>query len=488
MNTISSRQQGLGAMTRPGTFKAAGGAAPAQADPSSNLEDVIVVRRDADLTKGTPNIAISEEVAKDLKSQGAQVEDAFSLLPGASAKVDAGTVAHLKDEGYLVYDNRPRKMVPASPKHSGLPGRPKGEDDGRPSDVPPTPLQMPKVDVPALLKTDKVNKAGFTGKGVNVAVIDSGYDHPDVPLVAWQDFVDGSDTPIDPAGHGTHCASDVHTTAPDAGLIAIRVMNDKGEGRPSDIIRGIQWAIAHRDQDHIGVINLSLGGPPDGTPPGQDPIDRAVDAAWKAGIVVTTAAGNDGPNPNTIGSPSDDPHAITVGSALDPNHVSYFSSVGPTVDGKVKPDVMAPGEYIVGWAAPNSEIDQMATVMEKLRHMNDTQLVAVMKKNPDLVKGMGLPANWQTMPPADRDALIKSRLEPQYKPTPDTVAAPGTSFASPEMAGVAADLLQAKPGASPDDVKNALTSTAQKMGSQFTPNQQGAGFADAWAALQKLKG
>jgi subtilisin family serine protease len=346
---------------------------------------------------------------------------------------------------------------------------------------------MPKVDVPALLRTDKVNQAGFTGQGVNVAIIDSGYDHPDVPLVDWHDVIDGSDKPVDPVGHGTHCASDVKTCAPDAGLVAIRVMNEKGEGRPSDIIRGIQYAISHKDQDHIGVINLSLGGPEDGTPSSEDPLDRAVEAAWNAGIVVVSAAGNSGPQNKTVGAPGDDPKAISVGAALNPNEVSFFSSRGPTSDGKSKPDITAPGEYIVGWAVPNTEIDDMAKTMDKIRSLNDKQLVGLLKKNPDFSQALGLPDDIMTMPADQRDNLVWSHLEPMYKPSDDTVAAPGTSFASPEVAGVAADLLSAKPDASPSEIKTALTSTARNMGSQFGPNDQGKGFVDAFAALQKLQ-
>ena len=70
-------------------------------------------------------------------------------------------------------------------------------------------------------------------------------------------MVDGSADPIDPVGHGTHCAGDILSTAPDAGLVAIRVMNEDGQGRPSDIIRGIQYAITNKTKLNISVINRS---------------------------------------------------------------------------------------------------------------------------------------------------------------------------------------------------------------------------------------
>jgi len=492
MNSITSGTQGLRPMaTRPSAVPQ-GPVDKAQISSGADLKDVIVVQAPTrDLLKSVSTVAMSDQVAKDLKSQGAQVEDTFSLLPGAAAKVDQKTLDHLKTEGYLVYDNSPRNYLPEPSSELARTGKrrpkpePQGEDDA--PEHPPTPKVMPKVDVPSMLKTDKVNQAGFRGQNVNVAVIDSGYDHPDVPLVDWHDVIEGSDKPVDPVGHGTHCASDVKTCAPDAGIVAIRVMDEKGQGRPSDIIRGIQYAIQHKDDDHIGVINLSLGGPEDGVSSKDDPIDKAVEAAWNAGIVVVSAAGNSGPKNATVGAPGDDPKAISVGAGLNPNEVSFFSSRGPTSDGKSKPDIVAPGEFIVGWAVPNTEIDDLAKTMDKIRSMNDKQLVALLKKNPDFADALSLPQDIMSMPADQRDNLIYSHLEPMYKPSEDSVAAPGTSFASPEVAGVVADLLSARPDATPNQVKSALLDTAKNMGSQFGANDQGHGFVDAQAAVQNLQ-
>ncbi|MHB2017258.1 MAG: S8 family serine peptidase [Candidatus Xenobia bacterium] len=320
---------------------------------------------------------------------------------------------------------------------------------------------------------------------MNVAVIDSGFQHPSKPLVAWEDVIDGSDQPIDPVGHGTHVAGDILQTAPDAGIVAIRVMNQDGQGRPSDIIRGIQYAIDHQKDLNIGVINMSLGGPNDGVSSQDDPIDRAVEQAIRHGIAVVDAAGNDGPKPSTVGSPADDPKGIAVGSALNPQQVSDFSSRGPTADGAAKPDITAPGEFIVSWNVPGSQLDKITTVVEKIRHMDDAQLVKLFQSKPQLIQAFGLPDDVLDRP--DRDDVIKSKLPPMFKPTEDTLAGPGTSFASPLVAGVVADMEQANPNATPAQLKAALKSTASPMDSQFGPNDQGAGFVNAPAAINSIQ-
>ena len=122
--------------------------------------------------------------------------------------------------------------------------------------------------------------------------------------------------------------------------------------------------------------------------------------------------------------------------------------------------------------------------MEAIRRMSDPEILQFVQDNPQMYKAMELPANILTMSPQDRDNLIKSRLNRIYKPSAATVAADGTSFASPEVAGVAALLLQANPQATPAQIKHYIVSTAKPMG-HFTKNEQGAGFIDVKAALKQ---
>ena len=176
----------------------------------------------------------------------------------------------------------------------------------------------------------------------------------------------------DPYGHGTHitsiAAGDAQniagqylSIAPQANLVIVRALDGYGAGSYSNIIAGINWIVANRKKYNIRVLNLSLGATPESYY-WQDPLDQAVMAAWQAGIVVVVAAGNDGPSPMTIDVPGNVPYVITVGALTD-NYQPYntsdwrlasFSSMGPTYEGFVKPEVVAPGGHMVASMASGS--------------------------------------------------------------------------------------------------------------------------------------
>jgi subtilisin family serine protease len=400
---------------------------------------------------------------------GVEIEKELGTINGVVARVDQATASRLREDGFLVYDNSPRVLVPGVPLPSG---------ERKPWD-------MPAIDPVAMTHADDVHQEGQTAKGQVIAIIDSGYDHPQVPLKAWYDAVDGTTQQFDPVGHGTHCAGDTLKMAPDAGLVAVRVMNENGEGRPSDIISGIEWTIANKDRLGIGVINLSLGGGPDGIPYNYDPICQAVEKAVRAGIDVVAAAGNAGPEKATLGSPAEDPAIITVGSALDQNTVSDFSSRGPTDSGDHKPDIMAPGEFITSWNVEGSTLDRTAKAIEKLRKMPAFKLTYLLKNNPEIIKGLGLPEDILSRTPEEIEMAVKTALPPMYQPDPESLAAPGTSFAAPQVTGIVAALRQAGRSLSPLERKEILIKTAENMGN-FDVDTQGAGFVNAHKAFERI--
>ncbi|GAB2737517.1 S8 family serine peptidase [Amycolatopsis magusensis] len=220
---------------------------------------------------------------------------------------------------------------------------------------------VPQVGAPAAWQ------GGHTGKGVTVAVLDTGIDpaHPDVAgkIGATGNFTVEPDIK-DGHGHGTHVASTVAGTgaasggrfrgvAPDAGLAVGKVLDSFGNGQTDDVIAGLEWAAAE-----VGakVVNLSLGGgPTDGTDPTSMTVNRL---SREHGTLFVVAAGNAGEE-ETVSSPAAADAALAVGSVTKAGELSGFSSRGPRrLDGAVKPEIAAPGSSIVAARAAGTALGQ----------------------------------------------------------------------------------------------------------------------------------
>jgi serine protease AprX len=317
--------------------------------------------------------------------------------------------------------------------------------------------------------------SSLDGTGVGIAVIDSGiYPHPDLNkpystqsrVVYRQSFVKG--LLFDDYGHGTHVAGiaagngsssssggafrTFKGIAPNANLIDLRVLDANGMSTDSAVIAAIQQAVALKSKYNIRVINLSLGRPIyEGC--NRDPLCRAVEAAWKNGIVVVTAAGNLGRNGyGTILAPGNSPHAITVGSmktmATYPNGddlIASYSSKGPTyIDLTVKPDVVAPGNLVDSLLAPGST----------LQKQYPSNVVAPSQYTTTAIPG-----------------------GPLY------FTLSGTSMATPVVSGAVALMLQENPSLTPDTIKARLMKTASKsfpLTSTATDPATGAKYTDSY--------
>lgn len=225
-----------------------------------------------------------------------------------------------------------------------------------------------------------------TGKGVGVAVIDSGIATSHQALsgkvLASVNFATGETSADDGFGHGTHIAGIIAGSptpatwvtslykggiAPGAHLINVKVLGANGSGYTSDVIAGIQWTVANRAQYAIKVVNLSLGHP-QVEPCVTDPLCLSVEKAAMAGLVVVVSAGNSGKDATgkeafaTITTPGVSPSAVTVGAFNtwntdnpDDDTVTTYSSRGPTrFELGLKPDIVAPGNKIVSLSAPGS--------------------------------------------------------------------------------------------------------------------------------------
>jgi serine protease AprX len=251
----------------------------------------------------------------------------------------------------------------------------------------------PETDYPNVVGADLVWEGieiddefipGVTGEGVTVAVLDTGMSNHQAVIrdiygvkgrvVGWKDFVDGRPNLYDPNGHGTHVAGIIGATqigtdeewngvAPGVNLFPVRVLNRYGEGTYEQVIQGIEWVVDHKEALNVGVMNLSLVALAQ-SPYWADPLNLAVMRAWAEGIVVVAAAGNGGPDPMTIGVPGNVPYVITVGAFTDnytpfdwnDDYLAPFSAAGPTLDGFVKPDVVAPGSRMVAPMNPGAQL------------------------------------------------------------------------------------------------------------------------------------
>src|SRR5271165_4985828 len=215
---------------------------------------------------------------------------------------------------------------------------------------------------------------GLSGSGIGVAIVDSGLAAEYSYAVKYaESFIAGDTSVADAYGHGTHVmgilsipsaalgSRTLSGVAPSVSLINLRVLDKSGNGTDSAVIAAIQRAVALKGVYNIRVINLSLGRPVTQSYK-TDPLCQAVEAAWKAGIVVVVAAGNNGRDNShseqgygTITAPGNDPYVITVGAMKSMNTpsrtddlIASYSSKGPTsIDHIVKPDLVAPGNQVI---------------------------------------------------------------------------------------------------------------------------------------------
>ena len=286
---------------------------------------------------------------------------------------------------------------------------------------------------------------GMSGRGVGVALIDTGVTRvpgldgagqvvygPDLSL----DSQDPAKRHLDGYGHGTHLAGiiagrgvtrsdEFRGMALNARVTSVKVGSSNGAVDVSQVIAGIDWVVAHRNDDPrnpIRVLNLSYGT--DSVQPYQvDPLAHAVENAWRAGLVVVVAGGNDG-NAVPLVNPATDPYVIAVGAADTANtaittddSVASFSNLG---DARRSVDVVAPGRSLISLRVPGSYVD-----------VNNAS----------------------------------ARVGTGY------FRGSGSSQAAALTSGVVAQLLQFQSTLTPDQIKYLLTSTCHRLGTAYPANR-----------------
>jgi subtilisin family serine protease len=331
---------------------------------------------------------------------------------------------------------------------------------------------------PELIGATTLQDSGIDGRGITIAVVDTGLwrmpatDKNSVDKRRILAQFDVTDTHLKPQelaklkfdknidddnGHGTHITTVMMSSdgrdsgrfngiAPGANLVAVRAFGAEGTGRYSDVINAIGWVVAHRDEFQIRVLNLSMSAPVQ-SHYWEDPLDQAVMAAWRAGIVVVVSAGNSGPAPMTVGVPGNVPYVITVGAMTDnytpddptDDRLAAFSAAGPTYEGFVKPEIVAPGGHMLGRMPGNGYIAKRFP-----QFMDDTN---------------------------DKYFTMS-----------------GTSQSAAVVSGVVALMLQVDPDLTPDQVKCRLIATARSAAlsdgaAAYSVFQQGAGLVSAVDAV-----
>ncbi len=390
-------------------------AAPWATKASDGLVSVIV--------RALPGHSSDAEGA--VEGAGGRVQRRLDIIDGISARIPASRIPAVESSGFVrsITLNQPIHLLHA------IDGFNAASDPGS------------VYNLTSDIKANDLWRAGITGQGVDVALIDSGF-LPVNGLSAPGKVVLGPDLSfesqasnlryLDTFGHGTHMAGIIagrddgltqsqYTShdnftgvAPDARIVSIKVATATGATDVSQVLAAIDWVVQHRNDNgmNIRVLNLSFGtdGIQDYT---LDPLTYAAEVAWRKGIVVVVAAGNSGYGTAKLNNPAYDPYVIAVGAddtrgtpATDDDVVPAWSSRG---DGTRNPDVVAPGKSVASLRAPGSYVDA---------------------QHPE--------------------GRINTRL----------FRGSGTSQAAAAVSGAAALLISQRPNLTPDQVKKLLTSTA----------------------------
>jgi serine protease AprX len=355
-----------------------------------------------------------------------------------------------------------------------------------------------------------------TGRGVSIAFLDSGFfPHPDLTepvnrIIAYRDVTrpratlnptqkpeswdwHGTMTSVAAAGNGNLSNGTYRGLASEAQVVLVKV-SDNGKITEPNIENGLRWVIENRDRYNIRVISISLGGDEDVSYL-TNSVDQAAEDAVKAGMVVVVAAGNSGcaTDHRTV-PPANSPSVITVGGYHDNNQLRgaldlYCSSYGPTADGLIKPDILAPAMWVAAPILPRTDAYDRAASLSDLGSAPDYLLDQIARSSGhspinNLWKRAGLgdalrQASIETIRGEIESLLREKKIVAAHYQHVD-----GTSFAAPVAASVAAQMLEANPRLGPGAVKQILISTADRI--RGAPAiRQGFGVLNARRAVEE---
>jgi serine protease AprX len=387
--------------------------AGAQAGPPKNVDPALAAVV-ASAEKRQPRTAVQvivygKSTSRALRGTRARNRRSLPFLGAQSARVEARRVRKLAAQRGVAYVGLDYPVLPTARAR-------------------PQPITFPALAslFPAVDAAPEAWSLGYGGRGVGIAVIDSGVAESADFGTRVRHVQLGGTVAGDEYGHGSFVAGIAAGESPDGRYVGIAPRSrifSVDVARPdgvytSDILAGVAWVLRHHRKLKIRVVVLSVS---ETTPSSyrSNPLNTAVEELWRRGIVVVVSAGNLGAGSMAF-APANDPRVITVG-ALDPNATvdptddfeAAFSSRGLTLDGIRKPEILAPGRRIVSVLPPDSTLGREAP-----------------------------PGNWLS---------------------PGHASMSGTSFSAPQVAGAAALLLERNPTWRPDQVKWTLMQTLREV-------------------------
>lgn len=346
-----------------------------------------------------------------------------------------------------------------------------------------------------------------TGRGITIAFLDSGfYPHPDLVsphnrILAYHDVTNpkarldaeslpqswdwhGTQTSVTAAGNGFLSDGVYRGLASEAKVVLVKVSN---QGRITDenIVRGLEWVIANKDRYQIRIVSMSLGGDVEAAFR-ESVVDAAAERAVQAGIVVVVAAGNAGctDQPRPI-PPANAPSVITIGGYNDHNEPDstnpdpYCSGFGPTIDGLMKPEIVAPAIWVAAPILPETDFYRQAEALSLIAAAPDYKL---RKLAGEFWQAAALPDSIADASATEIRETAEAQLRERKIVATHYQHVDGTSFAAPIVASVVAQMLEANSKLTPGVVKNILIATADRS-PRLTLHHQGYGMLNAQRAV-----
>jgi serine protease AprX len=348
----------------------------------------------------------------------------------------------------------------------------------------------------------------FTGRGVTIAFLDSGfYAHKDLTeptnrIVAYHSIFAPEDDPtflqtpdvaswhgmmtsVVAAGNGFLSDGLYRGIAPDANVVLVKI-GKSGRIPESNIESGLRWVLKNKEQFEIRIVNISAGGDFEQTYL-ENPLCELVEEAVKEGLVVVCAVGNAGLAPgHPVLPPASSPSSIAVGGLDDQNSLNrarrgmYRSSYGPTIDGLQKPEVIAPGIWVAAPILPHTPTADEAQLYATLDSAPDDELRNILVANRGVDKDID---ECRDLPIPLLRQLITIKLREGNVINEHYKFVDGTSFASPIVASIVACMLEANPKLRPQQVKRILIETAERV-SGVEVDRQGWGVVSPRKAVE----